>query len=226
LSLSFFLVISSLFLTLFIGNIPNSINDDDIHQIFGHCGPIQQIRWLKDKNTGRFKGCGFIDFYSEESAVEGAKLNGSLIRGDVMRVDFATKPKDTGSERGSSRSSRSSQKSSSKSYQQSSQVSPSQSLYSPSNPSQAQTPTQQSPLSPPQTESPSTENNPSLSSNSTFFGGNVQGLNLFSELTSNPNLSMALNSLINQLGQNKVNNTGINPNNPNLGKGLPNFGSF
>jgi RNA recognition motif-containing protein len=42
--------------TVFIGNLDDRVNDDDIYRMFSHCGQIKEIRWLEDKQTGRFKG--------------------------------------------------------------------------------------------------------------------------------------------------------------------------
>ena len=46
-------------------------------------------RWLSDRESGQFKGCGFIEFYDEESTKKAGKLNGQDLMGRACRIDFA-----------------------------------------------------------------------------------------------------------------------------------------
>lgn len=76
--------------TLFVGNLPDSVDDSTIINLFGPMGTVlKEIRWLHDKNTGRFKGCGFVEFYDENATAEAAKLNGTMVHGKPVRVDFS-----------------------------------------------------------------------------------------------------------------------------------------
>jgi RNA recognition motif-containing protein len=75
--------------TVFVGNLPDQISDDDIYRTFGMCGEIKEIRWLEDKKTGRFRGCGFVEFYSEDAARRALQLHGTLMYDRAIRVDFA-----------------------------------------------------------------------------------------------------------------------------------------
>ena len=59
---------------------------------------MSSIRWLTDKETGDFKGCGFVEFSDPDSALDkAAALNGSDLMGRQIRLDFAADP---GSRRG------------------------------------------------------------------------------------------------------------------------------
>ena len=51
--------------TIFAGNLSYEIDDDATHEFFKACGAITNIKWLTDRETGDFKGCGFITFESE-----------------------------------------------------------------------------------------------------------------------------------------------------------------
>lgn len=75
--------------TIFVGNLSDAIDDDTIFQVFSEIGDIKAIRWLNDRKSGKFKGCGFVEFYSEEAAERAASLNGKPVLGRPMRVDFA-----------------------------------------------------------------------------------------------------------------------------------------
>jgi len=76
--------------TVFIGNLHYEIDNNEIRKIFSNVGKIKDIRWLYDKKTNKFKGCGFVEFYDPDSTVRAASLNGMVVLGRPMRVDYAT----------------------------------------------------------------------------------------------------------------------------------------
>jgi len=87
--------------TIFLGNVSQEANDDDVHQFFGDCGTIKDIRWVNDKETGQFKGCGFIEFDSEDGPKSAISKNGQDLKGQSVRVDFSkSRDRDGGGGRG------------------------------------------------------------------------------------------------------------------------------
>ena len=51
---------------------------------------MSSIRWLSDKETQAFKGCGFIEFSDPDASLDkAAKLNGKDLLGRSIRLDFA-----------------------------------------------------------------------------------------------------------------------------------------
>jgi len=76
---------------IFCGNLSYDIDDDATKKFFtdGGCGEIKAIRWLTDRESGDFKGCGFIEFYEESSVDAAAKLNGGDLLGRQIRIDYA-----------------------------------------------------------------------------------------------------------------------------------------
>jgi len=76
--------------TVFCGNLSYDVNDDKISEFLSVCGPIKQIRWLKDRDSGEFKGAGFIEFEDPEISIDKAvKLNGTEFMGRSIRIDYA-----------------------------------------------------------------------------------------------------------------------------------------
>eukprot|EP00591_Stephanopyxis_turris_P012554 CAMPEP_0195507850 /NCGR_PEP_ID=MMETSP0794_2-20130614/1216_1 /TAXON_ID=515487 /ORGANISM="Stephanopyxis turris, Strain CCMP 815" /LENGTH=413 /DNA_ID=CAMNT_0040634663 /DNA_START=62 /DNA_END=1303 /DNA_ORIENTATION=+ len=77
--------------TVFLGNLSYDIEDDDVHAKAKEvgAGDIKNIRWLTDRESGEFKGCGFVEFYSTEDVDKFATLNGKDVKGRSIRVDFA-----------------------------------------------------------------------------------------------------------------------------------------
>jgi len=75
--------------TCFLGNLSFSIEDSDVHELFKECGAISNIRWVTDKATGDFKGCGFVEFADSSATDKAVKLSGTDVKGRQIRVDFA-----------------------------------------------------------------------------------------------------------------------------------------
>lgn len=76
--------------TMFAGNLSFDIDDDQMKDFFKDCGEVSSIRWLTDKDSGQFKGCGFVEFSDPDAAlVLAAKKNGETLLGRQIRLDYA-----------------------------------------------------------------------------------------------------------------------------------------
>lgn len=74
---------------LFCGNLSWDIDDDAIKEFFKDCGTINDVYWLEDRDTGKFKGCGFITFDSVEMGVKAMELNGTECIGREIKLDYS-----------------------------------------------------------------------------------------------------------------------------------------
>lgn len=74
---------------LFIGNIAFEAEDEDFTTLFAKCGEIAEMRWLTDRDTGEFKGCGFVEFTTVEGCQKAAEFSGSEVKGRQIRIDWA-----------------------------------------------------------------------------------------------------------------------------------------
>ena len=75
---------------LFMGNLSYSIDDDTIVKFFKDCGgEVRDIRWLTHKDSGEFKGCGYVQFYDPDTCHAAAQLNGTVVMGRPVRLDWA-----------------------------------------------------------------------------------------------------------------------------------------
>lgn len=90
---------------LFIGNLSFDIDDDGIKAFFKDCGELTDIFWLKDRDTDRFKGCGFVTFETVDAACKAVEMNGQELMGREIRIDFA-KPRPGGNKPKKSREAR------------------------------------------------------------------------------------------------------------------------
>ena len=53
-------------MTLYVGNIPYSVKEDELKEIFQEYGTVISIKIITDKYTGRSKGFGFIEMENDE----------------------------------------------------------------------------------------------------------------------------------------------------------------
>lgn len=77
---------------VFVGNLRFDIDTKTVKAWAAECGEVTGIRWLNDRHTGKFKGCGYIEFgaKSAETAVDAiVKRNGDMLMGRPVRVDYA-----------------------------------------------------------------------------------------------------------------------------------------
>ncbi len=75
---------------LFCGNLPWSIDDDKIKAFFAKAGAtVTETRWLNDKETGEFKGIGFVGFGTTEEVDKAVALGGEQLEGRPIRLDYA-----------------------------------------------------------------------------------------------------------------------------------------
>jgi nucleolin len=79
--------------TVFLGNLPLEINEEQIKDTFKDCGEVESIRWVTNRETGEFRCCGFVDFDSEDCAAKAVELSGTEIGGKSVRIDFAGEKK-------------------------------------------------------------------------------------------------------------------------------------
>jgi RNA recognition motif-containing protein len=74
---------------IYVGNLDYQMTDEELKSEFSSYGDIQDVIIIKDHETGRSKGFGFVTF-AEESALEKAlELDGQEIRGRQLRVNKA-----------------------------------------------------------------------------------------------------------------------------------------
>lgn len=75
---------------LYVGNLPHSYTDQDLAQLFSSYGPITSARIIMDRELGRSKGFGFVEFQNKEDGLRAsAELNGKDVGGRAVVVNEA-----------------------------------------------------------------------------------------------------------------------------------------
>jgi cold-inducible RNA-binding protein len=86
---------------LYVGNLPYSVADSDLQQLFGAHGTVQSAQVIMDRDTGRSKGFGFVEMSTDQEAQAAiAELNGKQIDGRALTVNEARPKTEGGGGRG------------------------------------------------------------------------------------------------------------------------------
>jgi RNA recognition motif-containing protein len=75
--------------TLYVGNLPYKANEEAVRTFFGQHVPVQSVRLMKDKKTGKRKGYGFIEITTKDvhNAIE--QLNDIVFQDRTLKVRAA-----------------------------------------------------------------------------------------------------------------------------------------
>ena len=89
--------------TLFVGGLSWDATEDMVWESFSEYGEIKSVRLPTDRESGRPKGFGYVEFSDIETATKAYEgLNGAEIAGRAIRLDYST-PRDGNGGRGGGR---------------------------------------------------------------------------------------------------------------------------
>ncbi|MBN2886942.1 MAG: RNA-binding protein [Chromatiaceae bacterium] len=75
---------------IYVGNLPYSMTDDELRDIFSEFGDLASAEVIKDKFSGQSKGFGFVDMPNNSEADAAIKaLNETDMRGRKLTVNEA-----------------------------------------------------------------------------------------------------------------------------------------
>ena len=72
---------------LFVGNLPWSVGDDELAQIFTPHGDVQSARVITDRDTGRSRGFGFVEIEVDDVSAVIRATDGQDFNGRPLRVN-------------------------------------------------------------------------------------------------------------------------------------------
>ncbi len=81
---------------IYVGNLPFAITEDDLRNMFGEYGSVDNVNIIMDRMTGRSRGFGFVEM-ADHAAAQSAitALNGQEFSGRPLTVNEA-RPKSEG----------------------------------------------------------------------------------------------------------------------------------
>ncbi len=92
---------------LYIGNLPFSTTDDDLRSLFEAHGELESASVIEDRETGRSRGFGFVEYAQGEAADKAIQaLDGQDFGGRSLRVSEARERGSGGGRRDGPRQSR------------------------------------------------------------------------------------------------------------------------
>lgn len=75
---------------IYVGNIPYGKDENDLKDLFGQYGEVSSVKFVNDKETGRFRGFGFVEMVNADEANKAiTALENSDFGGRTLRVNEA-----------------------------------------------------------------------------------------------------------------------------------------
>jgi RNA recognition motif-containing protein len=75
---------------LYVGNLPYAIVDADLQSLFEQAGTVKSAQVIRDRESGRSKGFGFVEMSSAEEANAAINLfHGKDFNGRPLTVNLA-----------------------------------------------------------------------------------------------------------------------------------------
>ncbi len=89
---------------LYVGNLSYDTTDSDLQKLFEVHGTVESAQVIKDRETGRSKGFGFVEMGSAQEAQAAINaLNGKDMGGRALTVNEAKPREDRGGRSGGGR---------------------------------------------------------------------------------------------------------------------------
>jgi RNA recognition motif-containing protein len=80
--------------TLYVGNLPYRANEEAVRELFQQSGNVVNVRLMKDRQTGRRRGFGFVEVASKDANKMIQKLNDFEFEGRTLKVREAKERQD------------------------------------------------------------------------------------------------------------------------------------
>ncbi|MCB2204543.1 RNA-binding protein [bacterium] len=77
-------------MNLYVGNLSYQMTDDDLRAAFEAYGEVSSAKIIRDRETGRSKGFGFVEMPTDSEAEEAIKqLDNAEVSGRNLKVNQA-----------------------------------------------------------------------------------------------------------------------------------------
>jgi RNA recognition motif-containing protein len=75
---------------LYVGNLNFEASEDQVRELFGSFGDVQDVKIVMDRFTGRSRGFAFVRFGTADDAGKAKEaLNGQPFQGKTLVIDWA-----------------------------------------------------------------------------------------------------------------------------------------
>ena len=77
-------------MNIYVGNLPYSVTEEDLRDLFSEFGEIISCNVISDRYTGQSKGFGFVEMADSTAAEQSIQaLDGSELQGRTIKVNQA-----------------------------------------------------------------------------------------------------------------------------------------
>lgn len=75
---------------LYVGNLSYNVTEDQLRELFSQAGQIKDVALITDRQTGRSKGFGFVEFATQAEAEKAIEMfNNHELDGRPLTVNVA-----------------------------------------------------------------------------------------------------------------------------------------
>jgi RNA recognition motif-containing protein len=87
-------------MNIYVGNLPSTVVDEDLKQIFAEYGVVSSARIIMDRDTNQSKGFGFVEMNDNSARKAIAELHEMEIENKTITVNEARPKNDFNNNRG------------------------------------------------------------------------------------------------------------------------------
>lgn len=85
---------------LYVGNLAYQTTEEDLKNLFAQAGSVVSVNVIKDRDTGRSRGFGFVEMSSQAEAEKAVSMfNETMLNNRTLRVNIARPMEDRGGSR-------------------------------------------------------------------------------------------------------------------------------
>lgn len=74
---------------IFVGNLSYNAREDELVDLFTQFGEVHSVKFINDRETGKFRGFGFVEMDDAQATEAIEKLNDTTFGGRMIRVNEA-----------------------------------------------------------------------------------------------------------------------------------------
>jgi len=74
---------------LYVGNLPYDFDTQKLEELFAQYGTVESAVIIKDRDTGRSKGFGFVEMDNKGAAAAEKELNNKEFDGRALKINEA-----------------------------------------------------------------------------------------------------------------------------------------
>ncbi|ACF12623.1 RNP-1 like RNA-binding protein [Chloroherpeton thalassium ATCC 35110] len=79
--------------TIYVANLPFGTSEDEVRELFEQHGTVHSVKFIMDRETGKFRGFGFVEMDEDEAIPAIDALNGLSFGGRNLQVNEARERK-------------------------------------------------------------------------------------------------------------------------------------